>query len=117
MNAVLLGNVKKLDRKYNFITPNFYFLNNSDQTIVHFAGVKPWKIGFYNPYRDIFWQYYMQSPFSDDKKQVSVMKNVKLMHKKIMQILLYLKMYPLFFFSKVRLHDFMRIVKNIEFNN
>ena len=117
MNAVLLGNVKKLDRKYNFITPNFYFLNNSHQTIVHFAGVKPWKIGFYNPYRDIFWQYYMQTPFADDKKQISIMNNAKFMHKKIMQILLYLKMYPLFFFSKVRLHDFMRIIKNIEFNN
>ena len=116
MNAVLLGHVKKMSRNYNFITPNFYFVNNCKPTIVHFAGVKPWKIGFYNNFRELFWEYYMCTSFSDDKTQISTMKTVLFMHKKICQILWFLKMYPLFFLQNGRLLDFKRIIKNIEFN-
>ena len=114
MNAVLLGNVKMLDKKYNFITPNFYFLDNSNPVIVHFAGVKPWKSGFYNPYREIFWQYFMQTPFANDKKQIAIMNKIKFLHNKIFQIFYYIKMYPLFFLKKVRINDFMRIIKDVE---
>lgn len=116
MNAVLLGKVKKMDRKFNFITPNFYFVNYKNPPIVHFAGVKPWHVGFYNNYRELFWKYFMQTPFADDKGQKRIKKTVFFMHKKPCQFFWFFKMYPLFFLKSDRILNFKRIVKNLEFD-
>ena len=117
MNAVLLGCVHQLDREYNFITPNFYFSCSALPTIVHFAGVKPWKIGFYNPFRKLFWKYYSFTPYANDKSEFLNKCVINLFNNKIFQILWFLKMYQFFFRKKERIHDFMRIIKNLEFNH
>lgn len=116
MNAVLLGHVKKMGREFNFITPNFYFKNNSNPAIVHFAGTKPWKIGFYNNYREMFWKYYMSTPFSSDLKQILIKNITFFMHCRFCQFLWFFKMYPIFFLKDDRKKNFMRIVKSMEFN-
>ncbi len=115
MNAVLLGHVKQMDRKYNFITINFYFPNDLHPTIAHFAGIKPWKIGFYNIYREKFWEYFAKTPFSNDKQQLKIRNTVLFMHKKLCQMFWHIKMYPCFFLKENRRKDFMRIVKNTEY--
>lgn len=115
MNATLLGHVKKMERKYNFITINFYFSNDLHPSIAHFAGVKPWKIGFYNIYREKFWEYFMQTPFADDKKQIRTKNMVHFMHNRLCQIFWHIKMYPCFFLKENRRTDLMRIIKNIEY--
>lgn len=116
LNAVLYRHVKRMDKKFNFITYNFYFSNDINPVIAHFAGVKPWKVGFYNVYREMFWKYFLMTPFKDDKSQNMMKNSVLFMHNRICQILWYIKMYPLFFLNKSRISDFMRIVRNSEIN-
>ena len=111
LNAVLFERVKKLPQEFNLLTPNIYFENTQDTTIAHFAGVKPWKVGFYNPYRELYWKYFIQAG-ADVKK----FNQIKFWHKRIMQYFFYIKMYPLFFIKEDRRHNFMRIVKNIPWN-
>lgn len=105
LNAVLLGRVCPLDKEFNFITPNFYFNNKRDITIAHFAGMKPWSIGFYNPYRAIFWKYLLMAGGSKLHY-----RKIMLWHNKFFQILLFLKFYPFFFTKKVHRDDFFKIV-------
>lgn len=107
LNAVLKGRAKRMDKKFNMITMNFYYPNETGAVISHFAGVKPWKIGFYNPYRKRFWKYYLIA----GANFTSYLK-IKLFHARIMQILWFLKMYPAFFLKQNRRVDFMRIILN-----
>ena len=116
LNAVLLGHVKKMERKYNFLTPNLYFSNDLKPAIAHFAGIKPWKIGFYNIYREKFWEYFMKTPFCSDKKQIRARNRVLFMHKRFLQPLWFIKMYPCFFLKKGRRKDFMRIIADSEYH-
>lgn len=115
LNDVLKGRVKQMDEKYNFISPNFYFSNEKDVVIAHFAGIKPWQIGFYNVYRELFWKYLSMTELGKTKELQAQKRKVLFMHRWFCQILWHIKMYPLFFFRKRRLNDFMRIVKKSEY--
>lgn len=111
LNIVLQGKTKRMDIKYNFISPFFYFSNDKDVTIAHFAGIKPWEVGFYNKYRELFWHYFMQIDYGNRKEQESLKKKIFFMHKQICQVLLYIKIYPFFYFKAKRIKDLMRIVR------
>lgn len=112
LNSVLFKNVKKMDGRYNFLTPNVYFANDKDATIVHFAGIKPWKIGFYNKYREMFWHYLNETGYNEENSKRNM---IFFIHKRPMQILWFIKMYPLFFTKKERIKDFLRILINLPY--
>lgn len=110
LNTVLSGHTKRMDIKYNFISPNFYFSNDKDVVIAHFAGLKPWRIGFYNKYRVLFWHYYSMTDEGKTVEQQKLRRKIFFMHKWACQIFWYIKMYPFFYLKERRRKDFMRIV-------
>src|SRR5574344_146107 len=68
LNSVLYKNVKKIDRKFNYIpfghsikAPSEDFDIKRDISVIHYAGRKPWEIFYRNYFRREFWQYYKNS--------------------------------------------------------
>ncbi len=115
LNVVLKGHLKRLDERYNFISPNFYFSNEKDVTIAHFAGIKPWKTGFYNKYRELFWYYFSKTDEGKTLKWKVQKSKTLFMHKQLCQIFWYIKMYPLFMSKGKRRDNFMKIINKSAF--
>lgn len=106
LNAVLQGRCFALSAKFNFV-PNPKCHNRKacrilrkDIVILHFAGAKPWGIGFYNPFIEEFWKYYKQSGFVSEQEFNEQYAKYKKRRTRFAQIMLYLSRYPFAIFRK-----------------
>jgi len=100
LNSVLHKNVKKLEKRYNYL-PTFVDLENSkninahrDITVIHYAGQKPWELAFRSSIRDVFWQYYKNCGCITEKQFRTEYNRYKMWNFTVTQFLYLLKLYP-----------------------
>lgn len=115
LNAILYKNVKKLDKRYNYI-PTFVDLENKnpsyiseETTVIHYAGQKPWELSFRSNIRGEFWKYYKLSGFVSEKQFNKEYKRFKIWNSTIVQLGYLLKLYPFGLFRKSKIPLFKQV--------
>jgi len=118
INAVLNGQIKNIDSKWNVQISNFS--NRSDYTkhpnIVHYIGKnKPWQYASFSYRKDLYYKYLQLSPWALDKKEWFKYR----VKGEIVGLFKYLIHRPLFFLRPKFWYAFYKtyICADIKFNN
>lgn len=116
LNSVLHKNVKKLEKRYNYIPTSIDLGTSSgidvhkDITVIHYAGQKPWELALRSGIRDVFWSYYKNCGCVSKKEFATEYNRYKTWNFKIAQVLYLMKMYPLGMFRKSKIGLFKAAV-------
>ena len=106
LNVCLYKNVKKLDKRYNYIptiidiTMRKMFDVKEEVSVIHYAGYKPWELAFRANIRDEFWKYYKNSGCVSEKRFKKEYNTYKMWNQPLFQFCYLLKLYPLGLFVK-----------------
>ena len=116
LNITLFGKVQQIENIYNYIPLSAYQSNKDsldcqDEPIVlHFAGSKPWEIGFKSAWKDEFWNhFYSAVGIIPEEEYIKSHRKYCFSKTKLYQLFLYLKLYP-FPFSKYKFTQFCKIL-------